>query len=81
MAMTKEEKDQIRKRIAAWKAASPVLERLRDESVQDADTVVAIAQLSGLFDKAVRDLPPEPTSGLIEQQEVSQRARAKSMPS
>lgn len=66
--MTEAEKTAIRERIAAWERAAPVLQRLNDEDIRAADTMSAIASFRGWFENARRHCPPQPTSGLVEQQ-------------
>ena len=53
---------------AAWRRAGPELERMRREEIRKADTSRSIPAFDGLFEGAVRDFPPRPTSGLVEQQ-------------
>jgi len=68
--MTDEEREQIRLRVAAWKKAAPVLERLRREAIRNTKTEEAIAMFSSAFRAALKSLPPRRTSGLIEQQAI-----------
>jgi hypothetical protein len=68
--MTDDEHEQIRLRVAAWKKAAPVLERLRREAIRTASTAEAIEMYSSAFRAALRSLPPRKTSGLIQQQAV-----------
>jgi hypothetical protein len=41
---------------------------MRREEIRKADTSRSIPAFDGLFEGAVRDFPPRPTSGLVEQQ-------------
>ncbi len=73
--MTNEEREHMREWVRQWQRAAPVLEKLRIESIQRADTVWAVEALGGLLEGAVRDCPPPPSSGLVEQQAVFAKAR------
>lgn len=73
--MTKEEKARAKKCVDAWRRAGPELERMRREDIRRADTMRAIPAFDGLFEAAIRDYPPKPTSGLIEQQRYFRRGR------
>ncbi len=68
------QREQIRERIAQGKRAAPVLERVRREDIRRADTGRAMEQLNGFVLAHARRVPPRPTSGLVEQQRVFQRA-------
>jgi hypothetical protein len=72
--MTEPEKDQVRDWIRRWKEVGPILEQLREQSIREADTPSAIKAFDGLFEAAVRDRPPGPFSGLVEQQRLFKRA-------
>jgi hypothetical protein len=73
--MTEAEKDQVRAWFRNWEKTRPILEELRWKSIRAADTLRAIAAFDGAFQTAVRDVPPKPWSGLIEQQRLFQLAR------
>jgi len=73
--MTAEEKAQVRAWFRRWDAARPVMEELRLEAIRSADTARAIAAFDGAFETAIRDLPPKPYSGLVEQQRLFKLAR------
>jgi len=66
--MDEQERQRVRQWIRNWEAAGPVLERLRDEAIRNADTAVAIEQLSDAYESARRYWKPPATSGLVEQQ-------------
>ena len=68
--MTDLERTAILRSIDAWKRASPVLERVREEDIRAADTVSSIAAFRGFVLAKVKTHPPLPTSGLIEQQQI-----------
>ena len=71
--MDESEKEDIRRWLAGWQTAGPVLERLRVEAILNSDTASAIEQLSDAFESALRHYPPAPTSGLVEQQRIFAR--------
>jgi hypothetical protein len=54
--------------VDAWKRAGPELEKMREEDVRNASAQRAVKAFSGLLDHALKKSPPEPTSGLVEQQ-------------
>lgn len=62
------EQQMARRWMDAWRMAAPELDRQRRQEIRQADTGRAIQVFDGLFEAAVRDHPPAPTSGLIEQQ-------------
>ena len=72
--MTEGEKDQVRAWIRTWERVGPILEGLRRETIRTADTARAIAAFDGAFETALRDCPPQPYSGLVEQQALFKRA-------
>ena len=57
--------EQQRAYVKAWKARAHIYEEIRTEQARDSDTVRDIPCFNGLFEMAVRDCPPEPTSGLV----------------
>lgn len=69
------EQAQFRKWADAWKAAGPELERQRRTAIRETITAEVIPSFDGLFEAAVRDCPPGPSSGLVEQQRGFARAR------
>jgi hypothetical protein len=54
--------------VQTWQKAGPVLDQLRRQEIRQADTAKAILQLDDAFRSALRERPPGPTSGLVEQQ-------------
>lgn len=74
-AWSPEQRAQGREWVAAWKRAGPALERVRRQELQSLDVFAAIAMLCGPADYTVAPRAPKPTSGLIEQQRLFQRAR------
>jgi hypothetical protein len=73
--MNQSEKENIRRWLAGWQKAGPVLERLRADAIRNSDTAAAIEQLSDAFESALRNYPPPATSGLVEQQRIFARLR------
>lgn len=71
--MLKEENNYLRRWVAGWQSAGPVLERLRAEAIRGSDTAAAIELLSDAFESALRHCPPAATSGLVEQQRLFAR--------
>lgn len=66
--MTDTERKQTKRWIDAWATAAPVLQQVRDADIRAADTTSMIVCTEALFRDAVKNFPPKPTSGLIEQQ-------------
>lgn len=73
--MTEAEKEQVRAWIRNWEKVGPILERLRFESIRNADTKAAIAAFDGAFESAIRHFPPKPYSGLVDFEALLGRAR------
>jgi hypothetical protein len=68
--VTETQRESIRLSVEAWQRASPVLERVRRENIQAANTMASILAFRGLALAKVKTHPPAPTSGLIEQQRL-----------
>jgi hypothetical protein len=66
--VTASEHADIARWVRTWEMAVPELQRVRDADIRSADTAGTIECTAGLFCDAVRSLPPQPTSGLVEQQ-------------
>ena len=64
-----------RRWVAAWKKAGPELERIRREELLRVDVARALESLEDAFLCALRDSPPKPSSGLVEQQRLFGRLR------
>ena len=62
------EREAMERWVAAWKEAGPRLEADRSEQIRRADTLQSLAVLERAFNYAVRELPPRPSSGLVEMQ-------------
>jgi hypothetical protein len=56
--------------VMGWKAAGPVLAEIRRAELRATVTSVALLQLSGAFNDAVRRYPLRASSGLVEQQRL-----------
>jgi len=54
--------------VDTWKRAGPELERMREEDVRRANTAAAFKAFAGMALLSIRERPPEPYSGLVEQQ-------------
>jgi hypothetical protein len=56
--------------VMGWKATGLALAEIRKRELRATVTRVALQQLAGAFNDAVRRAPPRPTSGLVEQQRL-----------
>jgi hypothetical protein len=54
--------------VKTWQKAGEALENVRRREIRHIDTAKAILQLEDAFQSALREHPPKPTSGLVEQQ-------------
>ena len=66
--MTEAERADIKRWVDTSARAEPELQKVRDADIRAADTASMIECTGSLFRNAVKDFPPKPTSGLIEQQ-------------
>jgi hypothetical protein len=66
--MTPEQRAQMKHWVENWKTLGPELERMREEELRNENTIRAFEIFTGMAFLATRNFPPEPTSGLIEQQ-------------
>jgi len=66
--MTPEERANMKRWVDTWKLAGPELERMREEDIRNENTIRAFEVFEGMAFLATRNFPPEPTSGLVEQQ-------------
>ena len=73
--MTAEERQLARRWAQTWKEAGPELEAFRRQEIRATDTPRSIPAFDGLFERAVRDFPPKPTSGLVEQHRLFMAGR------
>ncbi|MBI5242455.1 MAG: hypothetical protein HY922_02075 [Elusimicrobia bacterium] len=67
--------DSLARWVARWKKAGPELERIRREELLHVDVAGAIEMLEDAFLSALRNFPPQPASGLVEQQRLFGRLR------
>lgn len=58
----------IKRWVDTWKRAGPLLEAQREEDVRRSDTIGAFSFFAGMPLFNLKTSPPEPTSGLVEQQ-------------
>ena len=61
--------------VQRWIRLAPILDALDDPAADPAPLCEIIPQFNDAFRSAVASHPPEPTSGLIEQQALFRRAR------
>jgi len=74
--MTEQEKSQTRAWIKNWQELGPILEELRHEELRNIKEVTSLAPFNSFFRTAIRENPPGPTSGLIEQQAFFAKGRS-----
>ncbi|MGI8788356.1 MAG: hypothetical protein ACR2HG_11420 [Pyrinomonadaceae bacterium] len=72
-----DEKEQLRAWAENWKRAGKVLEELRREEIRNSSLPDSIILLSDACESALYLNPPEPVSGLLEQQKLFSRLRKK----
>lgn len=73
--MTKDEREQTKRWVRTWAEAGPELQKVRDADIRAANTADMIECSAALFRDAVRNFPPKPTSGLMEQQRLFLKLR------
>lgn len=61
--------------VETWKQAGPELESIRDRELQGVDIADVILSMEVAYKVALRDFPPEPWSGLVEQQALFGKLR------
>jgi len=61
-----DEREAMRRWVETWKEAGPELEAIRRREVKELDTLQTIACLEHAFNYAVRNVPADPASGLVE---------------
>jgi hypothetical protein len=66
--MTDEERALTQRWVDIWRRAGPELERIREEEARDENTISAFEAFKGLALLEVQRRPPDPYSGLVEQQ-------------
>ena len=66
--MTVEERMLAKCWVDTWKAAGPLLEQVREDEIRDSVTADGFHVFDGFVKAALISHPPEPWSGLVEQQ-------------
>ncbi|HCN29857.1 MAG TPA: hypothetical protein DIT64_14170 [Verrucomicrobiales bacterium] len=66
--MTEAERELTKRWVDTWAKAAPELQKVRDADIRAADTASMIECCAVLFRDAVKNFPPKPSSGLLEQQ-------------
>lgn len=66
--MSDEEKVRLKEHADRWRRVGPLLEAQREEDVRKSNTMQAFAFFAGMPLLNLKHFPPEPTSGLVEQQ-------------
>jgi hypothetical protein len=74
--MNDQDKDLIKSRVLQWTEAESVLQEVRDNEIRLADTARAMKIFSGAVLAALPNHPPQPWSGLVEQQKFFLKMRA-----
>jgi hypothetical protein len=72
--VTDSERADLKRWVDTWKQAGPLLEAQREEEVRQSDTAGAFAFFAGMPLHNLESFPPEPTSGLVEQQRWFQKS-------
>lgn len=70
-----DERDSMRRWVEAWKEAGPAVEAILMKEIEKIDVHEELAALEGAFNYATRNVPPEPTSGLVEMQQWFSKLR------
>jgi hypothetical protein len=73
--MSQNANDLIKARVLQWNKAALVLQQVRDQDIQLADTARAMKCFSGAVLAALPKHPPLPWSGLVEQQKFFRKMR------
>jgi hypothetical protein len=60
--------ESVRAWVERWGRVGPLLQDIKTRDAMDLGTIGSIQALSGAFRAGLREHPPEPTSGLVEQQ-------------
>jgi hypothetical protein len=66
--MTDAERALTKRWVDTWAQAAPELQKVRDADIRASDTASMIECCTSLFRDALKNHPPKPTTGLIEQQ-------------
>lgn len=70
-----DDREALRRWIETWKQAGPVLEEIRRREIREADNAQALTILESAINYAVRSMPPRPSSGFVEMQELLAKLR------
>jgi hypothetical protein len=70
-----DERETIRRWVHTWREAGPELEAIRRQEIRRLDTLKVLAGLEGAFQQALRQMPPRPSSGMVEMQDWFARLR------
>ena len=70
-----DEREAMRRWVETWKQAGPDLEAILRKEIEKIDVQKELAALEGAFNHAVRNVRPEPTSGLVEMQDWFSKLR------
>ena len=63
-----DERGAMRRWVETWKQAGPELEAIRRREIEQINVLEELAGLEGVFNYATRNVPPDPSSGLVEMQ-------------
>ena len=64
-----DEREAMRRWVETWREAGPALEAILRKEIEKIDVHEELAALEEAFNYATRNVPPDPTSGLVEMQE------------
>ncbi len=67
--MTVEERTLAKRWVDTWKAAGPLLEKVREDDIRASVTADGFQVFDSFVKAALISNPPEPWSGLVEQQQ------------
>lgn len=70
-----DDREAMRRWVETWKEAGPALEAILRKEIENIDTLEELAALESAFNYATRNVPPDPTSGLVEMQEWLSKLR------
>ena len=68
--------EQAQKYVSCWKQAGPALEKVRREELRGLSDEDVRAQIQALFGLGRQESCLRPTTGLVEQQRIFQKARS-----
>jgi hypothetical protein len=73
--VTDAEREGLREYVERWQRTGPLLDEQREEDVRRSDTASNVASFGRLWNEAIRVWPPQPYSGLVEQQRLFMKLR------